>query len=164
MTDTRCSLRSATGALSPSRGASKFTRHHLIGQFGNRNYWQHRHRPLSSPMSVQDISEHPPLSRSRDWSFYVVFFFAVLPLWSSVPLAWFFAGYSLYDFKWLTYGTIGRAFFFVACCEVSARCGRSNFYLQLFPYRYSSASTMSTSHVASLDRHHMAQGTLMKFR
>ncbi|KAF8913969.1 hypothetical protein CPB84DRAFT_1758047 [Gymnopilus junonius] len=69
-------------------------------------------------MSVHDISEHPHPPRSRDWSFYAVFFLAVVPLWSSVPLAWLFAAYSLYGSRWLSYGTVGRSILFISCCEL----------------------------------------------
>ncbi|KDR84375.1 hypothetical protein GALMADRAFT_111650 [Galerina marginata CBS 339.88] len=65
-----------------------------------------------------DISEHPPAPRSRNWSFYFVFFAAVVPVWSSVPLAWVFVPYSLYCSRWLSYSTPARVLFFVSCCEV----------------------------------------------
>ncbi|PPQ98493.1 hypothetical protein CVT24_003984 [Panaeolus cyanescens] len=70
-------------------------------------------------MEHSDISEVPPLKRTRDWSFYFVFLFAVLPLWSSVPIAWLFVAYSIYIAPnfWL-YGTTKRFFFFIACCEI----------------------------------------------
>ncbi|KIM46112.1 hypothetical protein M413DRAFT_303542 [Hebeloma cylindrosporum] len=65
-----------------------------------------------------DISEHPLPHRSRSWCFYFVFFAAVVPLWSSIPLAWIFAIISLPDHKWASYTTLGRSLFFVSCCEV----------------------------------------------
>lgn len=73
--------------------------------------------PCGLPM---DISEHPLPHRSRSWCFYFVFFAAVVPLWSSIPLAWAFAIFSLADHKWASYTTLGRSLFFVSCCEVSA--------------------------------------------
>ncbi|KAF9534250.1 hypothetical protein CPB83DRAFT_902204 [Crepidotus variabilis] len=68
--------------------------------------------------SGQDVSEAPLLPRSRSLSFYVTLLFAVLPLWSSIPLSWLFAGYSLYSGKWRSYHLGWRALFFVALCEV----------------------------------------------
>ncbi|KAF8165274.1 hypothetical protein B0H34DRAFT_649014 [Crassisporium funariophilum] len=65
-----------------------------------------------------DISEHRIPPRSRTWSFYLVFILAVVPLWSSVPLAWVFTVYSLYSGAFWTYAAAGRACFFVASCEV----------------------------------------------
>ncbi|KAF8974489.1 hypothetical protein BDZ97DRAFT_1647027 [Flammula alnicola] len=66
---------------------------------------------------TRDISEHLPPQRSRSWSFYIVFFILVVPVWSSVPFAWLFAIYSVYSAKWWAYSVSGRALFFVSCCE-----------------------------------------------
>ncbi|KAF9485285.1 hypothetical protein BDN70DRAFT_871298 [Pholiota conissans] len=69
-------------------------------------------------MSVLDISEHPPPQRSRTWSFYLVLLFAVLPLWLSVPVAWYFTFYFIYTAQWSTYSAPWSTLFLFSCCEV----------------------------------------------
>lgn len=64
-------------------------------------------------MSINDISEDPMVLRSKTWSFYLVLFVAVIPLWSSVPLAWIFAAHSLIT------GSFSSILFYVALGEVS---------------------------------------------
>lgn len=58
-----------------------------------------------------DISEDPTPIRSKTWSFYIALIAAVLPLWSSVPLAWIFTAYSLIagSFPILFYVALGEA-------------------------------------------------------
>ena len=68
-----------------------------------------------------DISEDPLPNRSKTWSFYIALFVAVLPLWSSVPLAWIFTAHSL----------IAGSFsilFYVALSEVRGRPSISYYY------------------------------------
>ncbi|KAH7914196.1 hypothetical protein BJ138DRAFT_1123730 [Hygrophoropsis aurantiaca] len=72
----------------------------------------------ASGETVEDISEIPHPERRRTSSFYIVLFFVVLPLWSVIPLSWFFVTYTLHtgllsSFKWR-----GRALFVAALCEV----------------------------------------------
>lgn len=62
---------------------------------------------------ITDLSETPPPIRSKTLSFYVVLFVLVIPLWSSVPLAWIFAAYSLIA------GSKFSILFYIALCEVS---------------------------------------------
>ena len=59
---------------------------------------------------MMDISEAPTPIRSKTWSFYVVLLVAVLPLWSSVPLAWIFTAHSLIagSFSILFYLALGE--------------------------------------------------------
>ena len=76
-----------------------------------------------------DISEDPTPLRSKAWSYYLVLFVAVIPVWSSVPLAWIFTTYSLIV---ASYSTL----FYVALCEVS--------------HRDSHSSTLMTLHRSSL--------------
>ena len=57
-----------------------------------------------------DVSEDPTPVRSKTWSFYVALFVAVLPVWSSVPLAWTFTAHSLIagSFSILFYLALGE--------------------------------------------------------
>ncbi|KAF8812512.1 hypothetical protein BYT27DRAFT_7182955 [Phlegmacium glaucopus] len=61
---------------------------------------------------TNDISEDPAPLRSKTWSFYVVLFIAVIPLWSSVPLAWIFTAHSLITHSFY------NPLFYIALCEV----------------------------------------------
>lgn len=65
-----------------------------------------------------DISEKQLEPRPRTLSFYFVLFFAVIPVWSVIPLSWAFVAYALYtrgfqesDWGW-------RALLALASCEV----------------------------------------------
>jgi hypothetical protein len=60
-----------------------------------------------------DISEGPTPIRAKTWSFYTALFLAVLPLWSSVPLAWIFTARSFIagSFSILFYVALGEVLF-----------------------------------------------------
>ena len=68
---------------------------------------------------VEDISEmcHPRPSRS--WTYWLVLFVAVLPVWSVVPLSWAFVIYALRTGKLWTFGFKGWVGFAFAVVEVS---------------------------------------------
>jgi hypothetical protein len=65
-----------------------------------------------------DISETPIPPRARDLSFYVVLFFMVIPLWSSVPLSWAFVIRSLFFENLSAHSFFSRTLFAIAACEV----------------------------------------------
>ncbi|CDO71256.1 hypothetical protein BN946_scf184908.g13 [Trametes cinnabarina] len=67
---------------------------------------------------VADLAEtlHPP--PRRDLTFYVVFFVAVLPLWSIVPTSWVFVIYTLHYGLFWTFAWRGWCLFVLALCEV----------------------------------------------
>lgn len=67
---------------------------------------------------IHDISETPSPPRARDLSFYVVLFFLVIPLWSSVPLSWAFVFHSLFFENLSAHSFFRRALFAIAACEV----------------------------------------------
>jgi hypothetical protein len=75
-----------------------------------------------------DISEltHPP--RRRTLSFYLVLLFAVVPIWSIVPLSWLFVINTLRTGIIWSFGFRAKICFAVALCEVGihrkrlARC------------------------------------------
>lgn len=75
-------------------------------------------------VSPADISEVVPPPRRRDLSFYLVFFIAVAPLWSIVPLSWLFVVYALRTGVIWSFGLQGRAWFAAALCEVRVLCFR----------------------------------------
>ena len=62
------------------------------------------------PRHSMDVSEDPTPIRPKTWSFYITLFVAVLPLWSSVPLAWIFTAHSLIagSFSILFYLALGE--------------------------------------------------------
>ncbi|KAI0702899.1 hypothetical protein BC835DRAFT_1320187 [Cytidiella melzeri] len=68
--------------------------------------------------TVKDLSEiyHPRPSRS--WTFWLVLFFAVLPIWSLVPLSWAYVIYILRSGKVWTLGLKGCIVFGWAFAEV----------------------------------------------
>lgn len=68
--------------------------------------------------TVKDLAESLAPPRQRDWSYYFVLFVAVIPLWSIVPLSWFFVIYALRSGAWATYGWLGRALLIAALFEV----------------------------------------------
>ena len=122
-----------------------FTRQLQALVYISRDIWANGFSIMAA-MTVEDISEHLPPQRTRTLSFYVAFFFCVLPVWSAVPLAWSFASYSIYTDKWWSYGPLGRALFFVACCEVChSRCHVSFLRSHLYGRAYS-ASTIAIWH------------------
>jgi hypothetical protein len=65
-----------------------------------------------------DISETPIPPRARDLSFYVVLFFMVIPLWSSVPLSWAFVIRSLFFENLSAHSFFSRTLFAISACEV----------------------------------------------
>ena len=65
-----------------------------------------------------DVSELTQPRRQRTLSFYLVFLFAVVPIWSIVPLSWFFVIYTLRTGIIWSFGFCGKVFFAVALCEV----------------------------------------------
>ncbi|PCH41076.1 hypothetical protein WOLCODRAFT_137175 [Wolfiporia cocos MD-104 SS10] len=75
-------------------------------------------QPKHANKLAADLAEQLAPSRTRDLSFYVVLFAAVIPLWSIVPLSWAFVIYSLRSGKIWTYAWAGRALFAAALCEV----------------------------------------------
>ena len=75
-----------------------------------------------------DVAEIITPLRQRKRSFFLVLIIAVLPLWSIVPLSWFFVIYSLRTGLLWSFGWRGGACFAVALCEVRA-------YLCL-PFKY----------------------------
>jgi hypothetical protein len=68
---------------------------------------------LKTPTNFQIVT------RPRTLSFFLVLTIAVLPLWSIVPLSWFFVIYSLRTGVVGSFGWRGRAWFAAALCEVS---------------------------------------------
>lgn len=88
-----------------------------------------------------DVSEltHPP--RRRTFSFYLVLFFAVVPVWSIVPLSWFFVVYSLRTGIVWSFAFRGKIWFAAALCEVGIHhvvlqftLSVSHLYRLSFPY------------------------------
>lgn len=67
---------------------------------------------------LEDIAETPYPTRSKDLSFYLVLFFAVLPIWTIVPLSWTFVIYALRSGQIWSFAWKGRLSFAVALCEV----------------------------------------------
>jgi len=66
-----------------------------------------------------DVAEIITPLRQRKRSFFLVLIIAVLPLWSIVPLSWFFVIYSLRTGLLWSFGWRGGACFAVALCEVA---------------------------------------------
>ncbi|KAF8897609.1 hypothetical protein BD779DRAFT_1432396 [Infundibulicybe gibba] len=66
----------------------------------------------------KDIAEAPAPQRSRTFSFYLVLFTLVVPLWSSVPLSWLFVLHTLYTKRLYFFAWSGRFLFALAVAEV----------------------------------------------
>lgn len=97
---------------------------------------------------VEDIAEKPHPPRSKDLSFYLVLLFAVIPIWSVVPVSWAFVIYSLRTGKIYTFAWKGRLYFAVALCEVrssSLSQAHLGFHSKRVVRRSSLACTTTTS-------------------
>ncbi|KAF8663421.1 hypothetical protein AX16_000992 [Volvariella volvacea WC 439] len=65
-----------------------------------------------------DVAELPPAPRRYTLSFFLVLFCFVLPLWSSVPLAWVFVVHALHTGRLLHYSYPGKLLFALSFAEV----------------------------------------------
>lgn len=67
---------------------------------------------------LEDLAEKPYPPRRKDLSFYLVLLFAVIPVWSAVPVSWAFVVYALRSGQIWSFAWRGRLSFAVALCEV----------------------------------------------
>jgi hypothetical protein len=88
---------------------------------------------MGKTAGIVDLSEIVTPPRQRHLSFYLVLLVAVLPLWSIVPLSWFFVVYSLRTGIIWSFGWRGRAWFTAALCEVGARLSPPLSILRCYP-------------------------------
>ncbi|KAH8830507.1 hypothetical protein DL96DRAFT_1593214 [Flagelloscypha sp. PMI_526] len=57
-------------------------------------------------------------SRSRSWSFYVVFTFAVIPVLGSIVAAWVYTAQVVFQNRFFHLGSVERTLFLLGLCEV----------------------------------------------
>ncbi|RDB16848.1 hypothetical protein Hypma_002467 [Hypsizygus marmoreus] len=62
--------------------------------------------------------ESPVRKPPRTWEFYVALICLIIPLWSSIPLAWLFVGYALGSGRIWSFKCPGIALFTLTLCEV----------------------------------------------
>lgn len=99
---------------------------------------------------VVDLAEKLHTPARRDLTFYLVLFFAVLPIWSIVPLSWAFVIYALHSGLIWTFAWRGCGLFALALSEVRPS-DRIPFSSRAYPFcRSSSACTTTTSPRSSL--------------
>lgn len=79
----------------------------------------------SLEQSLADLPEKLHLPPRRDLTFWLVLLFAVLPIWSIVPLSWAFVFYALRSGGLWSYAWQGKALFAAALCEVRPSDPRS---------------------------------------
>ncbi|KAI6047394.1 hypothetical protein EDC04DRAFT_2623142 [Pisolithus marmoratus] len=65
-----------------------------------------------------DVAEIPYILPARSWSFYAIFLFIVIPLWSAIPIAWSFVIHALWTGNIWLFGWNGRMYFVAAIGEV----------------------------------------------
>lgn len=75
--------------------------------------------PAQDEQSFDDLAEKLFSPQRRDWSYYLVLIFAVIPLWSVVPLSWIFVLYALRTGGIWSFEARGWALFAGALLEAS---------------------------------------------
>lgn len=73
---------------------------------------------MEKKQAVKDVSEIYVPRPSRSWTYWLVLFFAVAPIWSLVPLSWAYVIYILRTGKVWTLGWKGYITFGWALAEV----------------------------------------------
>ncbi|RDX55582.1 hypothetical protein OH76DRAFT_1468814 [Lentinus brumalis] len=73
---------------------------------------------MSAEKLVPALAETLHAAPRRDFSFYLVLFVAVLPIWSVVPLSWAFVAYALHSGLFWTFSWRGWCLFTLALGEV----------------------------------------------
>ncbi|CAL1707594.1 unnamed protein product [Somion occarium] len=67
---------------------------------------------------TKDIAELLHLPPRKNLSFHLVLLFAVLPIWSVIPISWGFVAYCLFSCSIWTFAWYGKLLFAWALCEV----------------------------------------------
>jgi len=75
----------------------------------------HPHQRGHAATDIEEVSFIPP---GRSWLFYLVLVFIVIPLWSTIPIAWMSVIYTLWFGSFFRLSWTGKTWFAIAFCEV----------------------------------------------